>query len=68
MQSNSGTTILLAILLVVLNRKDIASYIEWLHFKITTHFKQLKNERINNNNTTRGSSAVQRKRSHRLQG
>jgi hypothetical protein len=57
MQPNN-TSVLLAILLVVLNGKGIVNYILWLRFKITMHFKQLENERNDNNHTTRGPSAV----------
>jgi hypothetical protein len=32
--------VLLAVLLVVLNRKDIADYVEWLTFRIKTIYKQ----------------------------
>ncbi len=47
MQSPNSTTVLLAILLVVLNKKDMIGYIDWLHFKITT-LNKLRNERRNN--------------------
>lgn len=53
MQTNNlGFVALLFILLFVLNRKDIADFIEWLHFKIKTYLKQRQNEC--NNNTDRG--------------
>lgn len=57
MQPNS-TTVLLAVLLVVLNGKAIINYVLWLRFKITTYFKQLENERNDNNPSSGRSSAV----------
>lgn len=55
MQTNS-TSILLAILLMVLNGKAIVEYVLWLRFKIRTYFKQLQNER--NNQTNNGSRTI----------
>jgi hypothetical protein len=56
--NNSNTSVLLAILLVLLNGKAIITYVLWLRFKIKTHFKQLKNERNGNHTATRRSSAI----------
>lgn len=49
----NGTTVLLALLLVVLNGKAILEYLEWLKFKIKTQYQQRKN---GNNNITTGRS------------
>jgi hypothetical protein len=55
MQTNS-TSILLAILLIVLNGKAIVEYVLWLRFKIRTTFKQMENER--NNQANNGSRTI----------
>lgn len=50
------TVILLAGLLIATNRKPIATFNEWLKFRIKTIYKQWKNER--NNNTNRRSREI----------
>ena len=42
--NNISTIILLVILLIITNLKSILIFREWIHFKLTTMFKQYKNE------------------------
>jgi hypothetical protein len=63
--SDYKTTALLALALVVFNRKDIVTYVEWLHFKILTYHKQRANER--KNNTSKRSREIHCKRAFGLQ-
>lgn len=66
MQSNNHSIILLLVILIaVINGKQIATYIEWLRFKIRTYFKQIQNYE-HNDSANIGSSTVQGKRSHSL--
>jgi hypothetical protein len=52
----NNTSVLLAILLVVLNKQRHCELHQQLRFKITNpHFKQLENRRSSNNHTTRGT-------------
>jgi predicted membrane protein len=48
--SNISTIVLLVILLIISNLKSILLFREWIHFKLTTMFKQYKNERENKTN------------------
>jgi hypothetical protein len=45
-QSNYGTIILLAILLIITNRKPIATFKEWLLFRVKMLFKQYLNSKM----------------------
>ncbi|MDN3673105.1 hypothetical protein QWY99_08600 [Flavobacterium branchiarum] len=45
--SDFKTSTLLAIALVVFNRKDIILFFDWLHFKLNVTYKQRANERKN---------------------
>jgi len=48
--------IVLAIALYMSNRKEIATYIAWLKFKIKMDYKHRQNER--RNNTSKGSRGI----------
>ena len=50
MQQSSPTTVLLAVLIIVVNGKAIIKYVFWLRFKIKTIFEQLTNDRKDKSN------------------
>jgi predicted membrane protein len=45
--NNISTIVLLVIFLIITHLKSILSFREWIHFKLTTMFKQYQNERKN---------------------